>query len=289
MGPAVPTGKGRDMATRESVVKHHPVVWYYIIAFAISWGGILLALGPGGFLGLTATPETQLMVGGPISLLGPSISGLLMTALLYGRAGLRDLLGRLVHGRVGAGWYAFALLLSPVLSTLISLLLSQTPGILVASDKTGMLLNGLISGLMVAFFEELGWTGFATPELRKSRGVLATGLIMGVLWGLWHFPMFCASAWASASPPPALMLLVLLFSWLIPFRVLMVWVYDRTRSLFIAILMHLVLVTVTFVLSAANATSAQVATANLVHMALLWIVVLAVYALNRGKLEARAA
>jgi len=270
-------------------MKRHPVLWYYILVFAISWGGILIALGPGGFLGLTATPETQLMVGGPISLLGPSISGVIMTAILYGRAGLRELWARLLNWRVGARWYALALLLSPVLSSVILLLLGQTPGILVASDRTGMLLNGLISGLMVAFFEELGWTGFATPELRKSRGIVATGLIMGVLWGLWHFPLFCASAWASAAPAPAVMLLVLLFSWLIPFRVLMVWVYDRTQSLLIAILMHLVLVAVTFVLSAANASSAQIATSNLAHTMLLWVVVMAVYAVNRGKPEARTA
>jgi hypothetical protein len=38
----------------------------------------------------------------------------------------------------------------------------------------------------VGFFEELGWTGFATPRLRLRHGFLATGLIVGVPWGAWH-------------------------------------------------------------------------------------------------------
>jgi membrane protease YdiL (CAAX protease family) len=53
--------------------------------------------------------------------------------------------------------------------------------------------GGLVVGLLVPFFEELGWTGFATAELRKRHGVLATGLIMGLLWGAWHVPLYVQS------------------------------------------------------------------------------------------------
>jgi membrane protease YdiL (CAAX protease family) len=276
------------VTSQESFIKRQPVLWYYIFVFAISWGGILLALGPGGFLGLTATPETQLMVGGPISLLGPSISGLLMTAILYGRAGLRELLSRLLKWRVGAGWYAFALLLAPLLNTAVLLALGKTPAIATAGDKLGLLLSGIGFGLVVPFFEEMGWTGFATPELRKRLGVLSTGLIMGVLWGLWHFPMFCASAWASVSPAPGLMALVLLFSWLIPYRVLMVWVYEHTRSLLLGMLMHLPIVAATVVLAPPAQSSAEIAAQNLTFTAALWTVAAVIYAAKRGKLEASA-
>ncbi len=47
---------------------------------------------------------------------------------------------------------------------------------------------GIAVGLVVPFFEELGWTGFAIPELGKRYGILTTGLIVGLLWGAWHFP-----------------------------------------------------------------------------------------------------
>jgi membrane protease YdiL (CAAX protease family) len=152
-----------------------------------------------------------------------------------------------------------------------------------------MLLSGIVLGIVSSpFFEELGWTGFATPELRKDFGVLATGLIMGVLWGAWHFPIFSASARASTSIPPAIFMLVLYFSWLVPYRVLMVWVYEHSKSVLLAILMHVPIVVDEFVLSPAVSTSAQITARNLVFTAMLWGTVGVVYAASRGKLEVRS-
>src|SRR5512141_3240503 len=186
-------------STLVSSIRQHPVLSYYILVFIISWGGGLLALGPGGLMGTTVTPRTQLLVNVPIGILGPCIAGLLMTGLLYGRPGFRELLSRLLKWRVGAGWYAFALLTAPVITTLSLLARSTPPAIATASDKLGLLLTGIALGLGSSpFFEEVGWTGFATPELRKRCGVLATGLLMGVLWGIWHYPAFSATGRASA-------------------------------------------------------------------------------------------
>ena len=61
---------------------------------------------------------------------------------------------------------------------------------------------------------------------------------MGVLWGAWHF---LSNVWGSepyGTLSPALVKPVLLFSFLPPFRMLMVWVYDHTGSLLLAMLMH---------------------------------------------------
>jgi hypothetical protein len=85
-------------------------------------------------------------------------------------------------------------------------------------------------GLLAGFFEELGWTGFAIPRLRLR---FATGL----LWGAWHFPLFREGDGFSGMPPLAL-LVVQLFAWLPAYRVLMVWVYERTGSLLVAMLMQ---------------------------------------------------
>jgi hypothetical protein len=37
------------MKTITAFIKRHPVLTFYILAFAISWGGILILVGPGGF------------------------------------------------------------------------------------------------------------------------------------------------------------------------------------------------------------------------------------------------
>ena len=175
-------------------VKRHPVLSYYILVFVISWGGGLLVLGPGGFLGTSVTPRQQLLLGVPVGILGPFISGLLLTGVIYGKLASGSCVSRLLKWRVGLGWYAFALLTAPVITTLSLLARSTPPAISTAAINSACLLMGFAIGLGSSpFFEEIGWTGFAIPELRKRFGVLATGLLMGVLWGVWHFPVFSAT------------------------------------------------------------------------------------------------
>ncbi len=67
--------------------------------------------------------------------------------------------------------------------------------------------------------------------------------------------------------PSALFTVVLLFTWLIPYRILMVWLYDHTQSVLLAILMHVPIVVEKFVLAPAGRTSAQIAAQNLVFTA----------------------
>jgi len=271
-----------------SFIKRHPVLAYYILVFAISWGGGLLVFGPTGFVGISVTPRTQLLLGVPVGILGPAISGVLLIGVIYGRAGLRDLLARLLKWRVGAGWYAFAILIAPIITTLSLLARSTSPAIATATDKLGLLVMGLAIGLVVAFFEELGWIGFATPELRKRFGVLATGVIMGLFWGLWHFPVFSASGRASEPLSPLVFTVALLFTWLIPYRVLIVWMYDHTRSLLLAMLMHVPIVASTFVLAPPASSSTFIANSNLILATVLWIVVAVIFVMSRGQLDAQA-
>src|SRR4030095_1917384 len=104
--------------------------------------------------------------------------------------------------------------------------------------KAGVLAMALAYGLIGGgFLEELGWTGFAVPRLRARYGLVATGLVTGLLWGAYHFTVI----YWSSTPAGALgftVLLVQLFAWLPAYRILMVWVYDHTQSLLVAMLMH---------------------------------------------------
>ncbi|HZI73319.1 MAG TPA: hypothetical protein VFD73_04725, partial [Gemmatimonadales bacterium] len=88
-------------------------------------------------------------------LAGPSVAGLLLTALLDGRPGLRAVLSCLLRWRVGAEWYAVALLPAPLLATGTLALQSIGAPIYTAPDKPAVLLSGLMAGFSVVF-EELG-------------------------------------------------------------------------------------------------------------------------------------
>jgi membrane protease YdiL (CAAX protease family) len=100
---------------------------------------------------------------------------------------------------------------------------------------------GVVGAIVGGVFEELGWTGFATPTLlRRIRyGGLGTGLIVGVLWGVAHLPLYYwGSGDLSGELSLALLLPAQILGWFLPYRVLMVWAYQRTESLLVAMLMH---------------------------------------------------
>jgi membrane protease YdiL (CAAX protease family) len=229
------------MSPVQSFVARRPLLTYFALAFGISWAGGLFVLGPSRI----PTTVELLMTIGPIMyvamLAGPSVAGVLMTSLVSGRAGLRELLARLTTWRVGRRWYAVALLAPPLMVISVSLALSFfspdfLPAIFITNEKPAVL-SGVIAGLIVGIFEELGWTGFAIPRIRRRYGAFSTGLLVGVLWGAWHFPMFWEPNSFSGALPFGV-LLVRLFSWLPAFRILMVGVYERTGSLLVAMLMH---------------------------------------------------
>jgi membrane protease YdiL (CAAX protease family) len=281
------------MATLTAFLRRRPVLVYYVLVFVISWGGILSVVGLSGLPATPAQVEQQMPLVLVALLAGPSVAGLVMTGLVYGRPGYRALLARLLKWRVGARWYAVALLTAPlaVLAVLLPLSLVSPvflPAILTTDAKAPLLLMGISVGLVGGLCEELGWTGFAIPTLRRRYAVLATGLITGVLWGAWHF---LVNFWLSGDTAGALSLAILLpsivaeYGELPAFRVLMVWVYDRTESLLVAILMHASLIFSTlFVLNAATTGSPAV----LWHLglaAVLWLVVAAVTMANHGQLS----
>jgi uncharacterized protein len=293
------------MTAREALVRRRPVTAYFALTFAISWGGVLALLGPGGVPDGREAFARVIPYAIAVMLLGPSLAGLFQTAFLDGRMGLRTMLARLLHWRVGARWYAVALLLAPLVSLAILLALSLTspvfvPGLIATDDKAGRLAFGLTAALVTGVLEELGWTGFATPRLRARYSILTTGLIIGVVWGAWHIignAFIASGTYAGDLSLPmflAARTLGLLVGGLPAYRVLMVWVYDRTGSLLVAMLMHVSLTAATLTLEPLAITGTDLLLYDLVSTLVWWGIVSVLAVATQGTLteptrEARAA
>jgi uncharacterized protein len=268
------------------------VTIYFALAFAISWGGLLAT---GGMDGLSADrwqsdPKLALIVAAMLA--GPGVAGTVMTALVSGRAGIRELLSRLLRWRVGARWYVIALLPAPCVFVVVHLALSFTspvflPGIVTVSDPTSLLLASIVGALVVGFFEELGWTGFATWRLRSRHSVLATALMVGMPWGAWHLltnDVWIAETYSGELAVPIFVILTgvtLVLGQLPAYRVLMVWVYEHTGSLLVAMLMHASLSASTFILGPAKVTGVALVVYGFSLAAAWWLVVGFVTVVNR--------
>lgn len=230
------------MAKFSNVIKRHPLTAYSILTVVISWTAVWILAGPGGF---PVTPEQAAGLGMAI-LLGPSIAGLLMTGLYYGRPGFRKLKARLIQWRSGVQWYALALLTAPLTTAAVLLMLSffslkYSPAVFVSAEKGNLLAMAVVAGVTVGIFEELGWTGFAVHRMKERYPTVTTGVITGLLWGAWHFPLFWETE-SFSSMLPFVLLLAKLFSWLPPYRILMVVLYKRTENLLLVVFMHISLV-----------------------------------------------
>ncbi len=269
-----------------SLLRRYPAAAYFTLAFSISWGGILLVIRGGA---IPAAPEEAHRLFGSVylaMLAGPSIAGLVMTSVVGGAAGLRDYRVRLLKWRVGIGAYARALLTAPLALVVTSIVLSRfsadfVPAILGSGtlDPAGpvqaegvlsLVLLALAVGIGAGLFEELGWTGFAIPALLQRFGALSTGLGVGLLWGAWHFlAVWWGSAGSFGSVPVPVFLIVSLFAFLPPYRVLMVRVYRRTGSLLVAILMHATL-TASMIILGPAVKGAESVIYNLTFAGVLW-------------------
>ena len=258
------------------------VLTYFVLTFAISWGGVVAVVGFDGFPGTPEDFRVLLPMVVTAMVLGPSVAGVAATVLFLGKTGLRDLWRSFRKGRVGGRWYAVALLTGPLVvsGVLMALTLGSSvfrPGIVTVSAPAAHLGLGLVTGIVAGLFEELGWTGFAVPRLRLRYGVVVTGLVVGVVWGAWHLlVVWWGSTDTAGSLSMAVYLPAMAFSFLVPYRVLMVWVYDRTESLLLAIWMHASLTASVRIFDPVPISGWSIVVYNLVLGAALWVVVAAV-------------
>lgn len=284
------------MASVRAFAQRHPVLAYVATVSALSWGALALFVAARG--GVPQTPgefEAQVFFLIPMVLGGPLVAVPVTVALVAGKAGFRELAARLRRWRVGARWYAVALLAAPLAFAAVHGALSlvsaaYAPAVVTADDKAAVVARGLVAGLVVGFVEELGWTGIATPALRRRHGLTATGVLLGFLWGLWHLPfqtVWPAVALAGDLPVAVGLpfgVLLMVAGQLAAYRVLMVRVHERTQSLPVAMLMHAGLTAASLILGPAAISGKASLLYGAVLAAAWWLVVavLAVAARSRG-------
>jgi membrane protease YdiL (CAAX protease family) len=265
---------------RLDIVRDRPLTAFYALVFVISWGTLLVFMGGPAAFPARSGDMLRLMPLANVALLaGPSVSGLLMTGLVHGRTGFRDLLA----WRTARRYYVVALLAAPLTMLAVPLISSGIwprflPRILTEPSRGPVLGLALVAGLSAGLFEEIGWTGFAVPMLLRRRGVLGAGLVAGFLWGAWHLIVnFWSSGDAAGRLAPDLFLHSFTFSAAVlpAFRVLMVRLYARTGSLFLAILMHLSLTAGNVLLAPADVAGPAGAVWSLMVSLPLWVAVAA--------------
>jgi membrane protease YdiL (CAAX protease family) len=158
-----------------NVMKRHPVVTFFTLAYGIAWG-------------------TFFILGGPFLFpFGPLLAALIVASVTQGRDGLKDLLSRCLRWRVGLKWYAAALLVPIAIAlTTISLNIllgaAMSPAAQLAPWYSFFFLFPLAL-IDAPLGEDSGWRGYAMPRFPAGRSPLVNSLILGVLLAGWHLPI----------------------------------------------------------------------------------------------------
>ena len=236
------------------LISGHPLIAFFVIAFAGTWIAFLpLVLAQNG-LGLFSYTIPEIgpyppsywfaMLG---ALLGPTLASFTVTAITTGKAGVQQLLRRYALWRVGLRWYLLVLVGVPLFQLVCaSIFLGIAPLTALIQQWplyfTTFLPNLLIIVVAVQIWEEGGWSGYAVPNLQKRFGALRTALILGPLWALWHLPVFFVPGQIFDQKVGAITMIVqmvLMIIVAILTRILMTWVFNNTKgSILIAILLH---------------------------------------------------
>lgn len=251
-----------------NLLKRQPVAAYFVLTFAISWLGALATVAPRLLRG-EDIPKFSGILMFPVMLLGPVVSGILLTRVVDGGSGLRDLFSRMRKIRVEPQWYA-ALLIPPATILIVLLCLKAFVSQVFAPNRFFV---GVSFGIIAGFFEEIGWTGFAFPQMTKTGNRLGAGIGLGVLWGFWHLPVIDFLGTATPHRSYWLSYFLAFTLAMTAMRVLIGWIYTNTKSVALAQLMHASSTGSLVVLSPSRITAAQEAMWYAIYAAALCVIV----------------
>ncbi|OQA21649.1 MAG: CAAX amino terminal protease self- immunity [Chloroflexi bacterium ADurb.Bin360] len=173
-------------------MKKHPLIWFYGLAFAISWLGWLPIVAGSRGISPFDSPFFQFLLILPA--IGPAVAAIIVTRASEGQAGVSRLLKPLWQWRVGALWLSIAIG-APALLLVAGKIATQALGLAAPSAPQGdnviaMVSSAFIMALLANPWEEVGWRGFALPRFQKRANALKSTLAVGGLWALWHLPLF---------------------------------------------------------------------------------------------------
>jgi uncharacterized protein len=215
-----------------SLVKRHPIITFFVLAYALAWAieSPLLLLGD-------SVTDTQNLVLVILASNVPSAVAIVLTAVVFGRGALRKLLGRLLIWRVNPFWY-LVVFLGPVALTggVVGLnALMGGPALSLGMTLLGAAIFFAISVVPgSALGEEIGWRGYVLPRLQSRMSALSASLILAPIWALWHLPL-----WLQGGPVQTPTVYAAFVVSAFALSVILTWVYNSTGgSLLMVVLLH---------------------------------------------------
>jgi membrane protease YdiL (CAAX protease family) len=187
--PDVRTGPSSSTGPVRRWVSRHPLAAFTAIVFGAGWPVLAVpALTAHGLVPGGALPDGPFVLAAVLLVMLPAALG--VTAVVDGRAGVRELLARAFRWRFGAGWWAAVVLGLPVATVLVGIAAGRS---LQLDDLGAVLLDALLSVgsaiVLVNLWEETVWAGFLQTRLQARSGFWPAALLTAVAFAGFHVPL----------------------------------------------------------------------------------------------------
>jgi membrane protease YdiL (CAAX protease family) len=205
------------------------ITLYFLIALTVSWACFIpVALESQKTIQFPFSPQILLLIG----IFGPFFAAFLLKWIQSGRSGVWQFFKRGFDWRFGYKIYFFIILI-PIFTSAISYLIvgGKTPNLDILTVAPMFIVYFFLGG---SFGEEFGWRGFALDGLLKVQKPLIASLIVGIIWAIWHLPLFWIVGTSQFYTPFWLFTITAT-----ALSVQYTWVYLRTNgNIFACLLFH---------------------------------------------------
>jgi len=201
---------------------------FFALACLISWGVWVPTM-----LWLPESAQTPLLLLGAF---GPWLAAMLMVAREPTSGSVRAWLRLSFDPRIGWRWYVIGGLGLPVIMALmhhgIYLELGGASGFHWTLEMLAYPVVMVLTAILGGGQEELGWRAYATPRLVENHHPILASAIVGVVWVIWHLPLYATGDWSGKDQT-----LLWFFLYAIALSITMTWLYFRSHRCVIPVML----------------------------------------------------
>jgi CAAX protease family protein len=207
---------------------------FFVLVFVVCWIGTIPMVLSSWRSAKLPSGVALLQV---LMLFGPGLVAIFTAGMNEGKAGIKTLLARFLIWRVNIIWYLIA-----VFGALILFMAAREISVLLGGKVNQLkplpeLLKSAALTFVIYFFlntEEFAWRGYALPRLLERFGTTKATFILGIIWGVFHYPLFLMKGGHPGGYPFPLYLLMTL-----AMTFTFTWVFINTNgSLLLVHLLH---------------------------------------------------